>query len=146
MASSCAATVTVQVTISVLVVTSPPMSSALRRQRGSQPRTLRTKAAALKAAEERIPEMRRKEEERAKARRADRGLKPLRDSEPAGALSNGDGPHTEPSDASEEKEVAPSFWLCCTTMPVEGVLLEAFQHPSIRPQSMLVALHAQQRR
>lgn len=87
--------------------------------------------------------MRRKEEERAKARRADRGLKPLRDSEPAGALSNGDGPHTEPSDASEEKEVAPSFWLCCTTMPVEGVLLDPFQHPSIRPQSMLVALHAQ---
>lgn len=69
------------------------------------------KAAALKAAEERIPEMRRKEEERAKARRADRGLKPLRDSEPAGALSNGDGPHTEPSDASEEKEVTPPLWL-----------------------------------
>ena len=55
--------------------------------------------------------MRRREEERAKARRVDRGLKPLRDSEPAGALSNGDGPHTEPSDASEEKEVTPPLWL-----------------------------------
>ena len=62
------------------------------------------------------------------AGRADRGLKPLRDSEPAGVLSNGDGPHTEPSDASEEKEVGPPFWLCCTTNCVKGVLLKAFQH------------------
>ena len=64
------------------------------------------KAAALKAAEERIPEMRRREEERAKARRADRGLKPLPEPSQA-ALSNGDAPHAEaaPADASEDKEV-----------------------------------------
>lgn len=65
------------------------------------------KAAALKAAEERIPEMRRREEERAKARRADRGLKPLPEPSPA-VLSNGDAPHAEPAqaDGAEDKEVS----------------------------------------
>jgi len=67
------------------------------------------KAAALKAAEERIPEMRRKEEERTNKRRAERGLKPL--PEPSVAvLSNGDVPHAEPAhaDASEDKDVRTS--------------------------------------
>lgn len=50
--------------------------------------------------------MRRREEERARARRADRGLKPLPEPSPT-VLSNGDVPHAEaPADASEDKEVA----------------------------------------
>ena len=55
--------------------------------------------------------MRRREEEKAKARRADRGL-PLRREQPsaeapAAQLSNGDGPHVDAgaADASEDKEV-----------------------------------------
>ena len=55
--------------------------------------------------------MRRREEERAKARRADRGLPPRREQPsaeaPAALLSNGDGPHADAgaADASEDKEV-----------------------------------------
>lgn len=55
--------------------------------------------------------MRRREEEKAKARRADRGLPPRREQPsaeaPAALLSNGDGPHADTSaaDASEDKEV-----------------------------------------
>jgi len=71
------------------------------------------KAAALKAAEERIPEMRRKEEERTNKRRAERGLKPLPGPLPepsVAVLSNGDVPHAEPAhaDASEDKDVRTS--------------------------------------
>lgn len=55
--------------------------------------------------------MRRREEEKAKARRADRGLPPRREQPsaeaPAALLSNGDGPHADAgaADASEDKEV-----------------------------------------
>ena len=69
------------------------------------------KAAALKAAEERIPEIRRKEEERTNKRRAERGLKPLPMPEPSVVvLSNGDVPYAEPAhaDASEDKDVSTS--------------------------------------